>query len=549
MIKHQHEWRTPLSSSYALCERTCGIQQLVRNILEILPANMVEEFSVRDKHRKRQGLNWISTQLAKRAWQWEQKRRKFVYHAEMRNKLERPLPLKLARTDIRQIVRKQQIFVKCSDDRNRSSTKVLHISRQATAAEVCYEVYKLTGVNMASFNIRFAGKYLEMDTPICHYGIGPDSTIHMHLKGPKGGGRTDNSCVHAAQAEGGYSPEEHGEGDANEVYILVKSIDDPSFAEAAEALRQRPRNAVTLLLPESDQYLTLSISEGGLGLQPLQKMRLRAELERFLREGAWEAGAPTPGLTPASPDAPTSTTLSRMIKACPPRTTAVTSRTSQPTSSYITIVGNHATLDTTLLSFLEILQMQRVCKEWKGETHTFLTQLKSLSFQVTGALTNFTGKLNIRAIWSSVVRNLSVHLQTIDLRDTEAMGSDNAEAFIQHILESCPNVSSIDMSNCDATDTLWAIAALAYKAVHRLQQQRSSDEMKALEASAEDTVVDHLLEHWFPSNGASMFTETTSRMQSKGNFIQVPASQLPHPFLPFPLYLDTLLLQGSFDKL
>jgi hypothetical protein len=31
----------------------------------------------------------------------------------------------------------------------------------------------------------------------------------------------------------------------------------------------------------------------------------------------------------------------------------------------------------------------------------------------------------------------------------------------------------------------------------------------------------------------------------KGNFIQVPASQPPHPFLPFPLYLDTLLLQGS----
>jgi len=417
--------------------------------------------------------------------------------AEMRNNLESQLPLNWARTDSRQVVSTQQIFVKCSDDHNRSSTKTLHISRQATAAEVCYEVYKLTGVDMASFNIRFAGKYLEMDTPICHYGIGPDSTIHMHLKGPKGGGRTDNSCAHAAQAEGGYSPEEHGEGDANEVYILVKSI-GPPFAEAAEALRQRPRNAATLLLPESDQYLTLSISEGGLGLRPMQKMRLRAELECFLREGAWEAGAPTPGLTPAAPDMPTSTTLSRMIKACPPRTTAVTSRTSQPTSSYITIVGNNATLDITLLSFLEILQMQRVCKEWKEETHTFLTQLKSLSFQKTGALTNFSGKLNIRAIWPSVVRSLSVHLQTIDLRDTEAMGSNKTEAFIHRILESCPNVSSIDMSNCDAADALWAIATLAYKAVFKLQQQRVRDR-RVLETSADNSVDDSLLGHWSPA--------------------------------------------------
>ena len=33
------------------------------------------------------------------------------------------------------------------------------------------------------------------------------------------------------------------------------------------------------------------------------------------------------------------------------------------------------------------------------------------------------------------------------------------------------------------------------------------------------------------------------------NFIQVPASEPPHPVLPYPLYLDTLLLQDSFVKL
>jgi hypothetical protein len=38
-------------------------------------------------------------------------------------------------------------------------------------------------------------------------------------------------------------------------------------------------------------------------------------------------------------------------------------------------------------------------------------------------------------------------------------------------------------------------------------------------------------------------------MQLKGNFIQVPTSQPPHPILPLPLYLNTLLLQVSFVKL
>ena len=36
-----------------------------------------------------------------------------------------------------------------------------------------------------------------------------------------------------------------------------------------------------------------------------------------------------------------------------------------------------------------------------------------------------------------------------------------------------------------------------------------------------------------------------SRMHPKGNFIQVPVSQPANPFPPFPLYLETLLLQRS----
>jgi hypothetical protein len=43
--------------------------------------------------------------------------------------------------------------------------------------------------------------------------------------------------------------------------------------------------------------------------------------------------------------------------------------------------------------------------------------------------------------------------------------------------------------------------------------------------------------------------EYVSRMQPKGNFIQVAVSQPLNPFLPFPLYLETVLLQCSFVKL
>jgi hypothetical protein len=46
-------------------------------------------------------------------------------------------------------------------------------------------------------------------------------------------------------------------------------------------------------------------------------------------------------------------------------------------------------------------------------------------------------------------------------------------------------------------------------------------------------------------------SEYSSHMQSKDNFVQLGVSQPPHPFLPylpFPLYLDTLLLHHFFWK-
>ena len=231
----------------------------------------------------------------------------------------------------------------------------------------------------------------------------------------------------------------------------------------------------------------------------MQKMRLTAEIEQFSREGGRGEGAfaPRTRQTPIPP----STALPRMKKTSHNLhlEAATITRAQQPISSCITILGDHATLNTNLLSFLEILQMQWVNKEWQGNARIFLPQLKSLSFQEKGALTNFTGKLNIVTILPSVFRSLSTHLRTVDLRNTEAMGGSNIENFIHRILESCPNTTSIDMSDCDASDTLWVIAALAYKAFYKLRKQLYIDDIEGMEESERDTIGDPLVEQWSPA--------------------------------------------------
>ncbi len=44
-------------------------------------------------------------------------------------------------------------------------------------------------------------------------------------------------------------------------------------------------------------------------------------------------------------------------------------------------------------------------------------------------------------------------------------------------------------------------------------------------------------------------SQFVSRMMTQDNLIQVTRLQPPRPFLPFPLYLDTVLPQASFVKL
>lgn len=67
---------------------------------------------------------------------------------------------------------------------------------------------------------------------------------------------------------------------AEEVGALVRAI-GPSFDNAASALEKNRVDGKTLCTPELEQLYTVSTAEGGLGLVPMQKIRLKKELEAF----------------------------------------------------------------------------------------------------------------------------------------------------------------------------------------------------------------------------------------------------------------------------
>ena len=64
--------------------------------------------------------------------------------------------------------------------------------------------------------------------------------------------------------------------DVNEVYGLVRSI---GYAEAADAIKENSVDGRTLISADFDQYLTMGIAEGGLGLKLMQN--LKTEIEHF----------------------------------------------------------------------------------------------------------------------------------------------------------------------------------------------------------------------------------------------------------------------------
>jgi len=89
----------------------------------------------------------------------------------------------------------------------------------------------------------------------------------------------------AAGAESVVAAKSFEKKDVNDVYGLVKSIGF-GFAEAAEVIKKKSFDVKTLISADFDQYLTMGIPEGGLGLKPMQKMRLKTEIEQFSsREG------------------------------------------------------------------------------------------------------------------------------------------------------------------------------------------------------------------------------------------------------------------------
>ena len=66
--------------------------------------------------------------------------------------------------------------------------------------------------------------------------------------------------------------------DVKEVCGLVESI---GFAEAADVIKQNCVDGKTLISADFDQYLTMGIAEGGLGLKPMQKIRFKTEIEQY----------------------------------------------------------------------------------------------------------------------------------------------------------------------------------------------------------------------------------------------------------------------------
>ena len=62
-----------------------------------------------------------------------------------------------------------------------------------------------------------------------------------------------------------------------QVFELVDSI---GFSEAAQVLKKCNVDGETLCDPDADEFFTLSIAQGGLGLTGLQKIRLKKEIAK-----------------------------------------------------------------------------------------------------------------------------------------------------------------------------------------------------------------------------------------------------------------------------
>ena len=97
------------------------------------------------------------------------------------------------------------------------------------------------------------------------------------LPSPEGVG-VGSARVVAAEAESVVAEKSFEKWDVNKVYELVHFI---GFSEAADAIKESCINSKTSISADFDQYLTMGIADGGLGLKHMQN--LKTEIEQFCK--------------------------------------------------------------------------------------------------------------------------------------------------------------------------------------------------------------------------------------------------------------------------
>ena len=94
------------------------------------------------------------------------------------------------------------------------------------------------------------------------------------------GVRAGSASGVVAEAESVVAVNPFEKWDVNEVYELVKAI-GIGYTEAAEVIKKNSVDGKTLISAGFDQYLTMGIAEGGLGLTPMLKERFKSEIEQY----------------------------------------------------------------------------------------------------------------------------------------------------------------------------------------------------------------------------------------------------------------------------
>jgi hypothetical protein len=129
-----------------------------------------------------------------------------------------------------------------------------------------------------------------------------------------------------------------------------------------------------------------------------------------------------------------------------------------------------------IFSFLEYLQLSLVCRRWEVLVEAYGTNRKNISFQSsrildepTSSLAQFSGKFkDLGKIKEAMKKCCSKQLQYVDLSNTEMIGEETVEDIFRHFRSHCPNIKSIDMSDCTESDI---IRDLSYSVLAMFQER------------------------------------------------------------------------------